>query len=202
MFCRTRVAPHGLSCSDMDSNRNLRGAIFTWRGERLRCASESLLCSRRRPGESAMRGTMMRRTAAETLTTTLRCLHHAWVIAAGFALSLSVGVAGSTKASAPKWDPSQMAVTRCEQELQYRVGREAGGRSPQVVIDYRRAQVRPASNAETRVSGSARYSAMPMIAAATSPLIARSTVEPDRPADYRWAGPSWGGPVSGSWVRP
>ena len=90
----------------------------------------------------------MTRTFAGTLTTAL---------AAGVTLCLSVGVAGSTPSSGPKWDPNQMAVNRCQQELNYRVGRDAGGRSPQVVIDSRRAQVRPASNTETRVSGSARY---------------------------------------------
>ena len=137
----------------------------------------------------------MRKTTAETLTTTLRRLNHSGVIAAGFALSLSVGVAGSTKASGPKWDPSQMAVTRCEQELQYRVGREAGGRSPQVAIDSRRAQVRQASHAETRVSGPARYmrDSNDRGRDLTFDCTFNSRIGSTQ-ATYRWAGPGWGGP--------
>ena len=137
----------------------------------------------------------MKRTTTHTVTTTFRRVIHSWGIAAGLALTLSVGVAGSTASSGPKWDPNQMAVNRCEQELKYRVGRDAGGRSPEVVIDARRAQVRPVSNAETRVSGSARYlrDASDRGRDLTFDCTFNSRTG-STSATYRWAGPSWGGP--------
>ena len=71
-------------------------------------------------------------------------------------LGLSLALLGPPPASA-QWDPRDEAVGRCQQELQYRMGREVGGRQPNASIDERRAQITRVSNTEARVRGNGRY---------------------------------------------
>jgi hypothetical protein len=55
------------------------------------------------------------------------------------------------------WDPSNSAMSRCQQEVEYRMGRDVGGRQPNASIDERRAQVQRQSNGDVRVRGNGRY---------------------------------------------
>ena len=55
------------------------------------------------------------------------------------------------------WDPSSSAMSRCQQELEYRMGRDVGGRQPNASIDERRAQTQRQSNGDVRVRGNGRY---------------------------------------------
>ena len=71
-------------------------------------------------------------------------------------LGLALALLGPPPASA-QWDPRDEAVGRCQQELQYQMGREVGGRQPNASIDERRAQITRVSNTETRVRGNGRY---------------------------------------------
>jgi Ricin-type beta-trefoil lectin domain-like len=59
--------------------------------------------------------------------------------------------------AAAQWDPRDAALSRCQQELQYRMAREAGGRQPSASIDERRVQVNRVSNNEVRLRGNGRY---------------------------------------------
>jgi hypothetical protein len=52
---------------------------------------------------------------------------------------------------------SQVAINRCEQELQYRMGRDVGGREPDAWVDERTTQVSQPSNNETNIKGSGRF---------------------------------------------
>jgi hypothetical protein len=63
----------------------------------------------------------------------------------------------SARPASAQWDPRDAALSRCQQELQYRISREAGGRQPDASIDERRAQISQLSNNETRVRGTGRY---------------------------------------------
>jgi hypothetical protein len=72
------------------------------------------------------------------------------------ALAVAFVLAGARPASAQS-DPRDAALSRCQQELQYRMGREAGGRQPDAAIDERRTQVNQLSSGETRVRGNGRY---------------------------------------------
>ncbi len=63
----------------------------------------------------------------------------------------------SPPSASAQWDPRDEAVGRCQQELQYRMGREVGGRQPNASIDERRAQITRVSNTEARVRGNGRY---------------------------------------------
>ncbi len=56
-----------------------------------------------------------------------------------------------------QWNPGQVAINRCRQELQYKLSREVGGRQPDVWVDEQTMQTRQASNSETRVNGNGRY---------------------------------------------
>jgi hypothetical protein len=56
-----------------------------------------------------------------------------------------------------QWDPRDAALSRCQQELQYRMAREAGGRQPSASIDERRVQFNQASTSEGRLRGNGRY---------------------------------------------
>ena len=71
-------------------------------------------------------------------------------------LGLALALLGPPPALA-QWDSRDEAVGRCQQELQYRMGREVGGRQPNASIDERRAQITPVSNTEARVRGNGRY---------------------------------------------
>ena len=71
-------------------------------------------------------------------------------------LAIGVVLAGARPASA-QWDPRDAALSRCQQELQYRISREAGGRQPDTSIDERGAQINQLSNGEVRVRGKGRY---------------------------------------------
>ena len=70
-------------------------------------------------------------------------------------LAVALVLAGARPASAQ--DPRDAALSRCQQELQYRMGREAGGRQPDAAIDERRTQINQLSSGETRVRGNVRY---------------------------------------------
>lgn len=70
------------------------------------------------------------------------------------ALVLSLAV--PALASAQQWDPRDAAISRCSQELQYRMSRDVGGRQPDARIDERRSQFNQ-SGTETRVRGNGRY---------------------------------------------
>lgn len=72
-------------------------------------------------------------------------------------LGIAIALASVRLASAQQWDPRDSAVSRCQQELQFQMGREAGGRQPDATIDDRRAQITRLSNTETRVRGNGRY---------------------------------------------
>lgn len=48
-------------------------------------------------------------------------------------------------------------IRRCESELEFRMGREAGGRRPEAGVDYRRARVRQESGSRVTVRGSGNY---------------------------------------------
>jgi Ricin-type beta-trefoil lectin domain-like len=71
-------------------------------------------------------------------------------------LAIAFVVAGARPASA-QWDARDAALSRCQQELQYRISREAAGRQPDTSIDDRRAQINQLSTGETRVRGTGRY---------------------------------------------
>ena len=49
------------------------------------------------------------------------------------------------------------AIRRCESELEFRIGRETGGRRPDVGVDYRRARVRQESGSTVSVRGTGLY---------------------------------------------
>jgi Ricin-type beta-trefoil lectin domain-like len=66
-------------------------------------------------------------------------------------------VLSGARPASTQWDPRDAALSRCQQELQYRMGREAGGKQPDASIDERRAQINQLSNGETRVRGNGRY---------------------------------------------
>ena len=83
-------------------------------------------------------------------------LSRLWARAVLSTLAVSVVFFSARPASA-QWDPRDAAVSRCQQELQYRIGREAGGRQPDASIDERRVQMNQLSNGETRVRGTGRY---------------------------------------------
>jgi hypothetical protein len=72
-------------------------------------------------------------------------------------LAIAIVLAGPRSASAGQWDPRDSAVSRCQQELQYRMGRESSGRQPDAALDERRLQITRASNSETRVRGNGRF---------------------------------------------
>ena len=74
----------------------------------------------------------------------------------GISIGLALALFSAPSASA-QWDPRDEAVGRCQQELQYRMGREVGGRQPSASIDERRAQITRVSNTEARVRGNGRY---------------------------------------------
>lgn len=79
-------------------------------------------------------------------------MHSGVITSLGLALALL-----SPPPAAAQWDPRDEAVGRCQQELQYRMGREVGGRQPNASIDERRAQITRVSNTEARVRGNGRY---------------------------------------------
>ena len=60
-------------------------------------------------------------------------------------LAVAVVLAGARPASA-QWDARDAAISRCQQELQYLMGREAGGRQPDASLDERRSQINQLSN--------------------------------------------------------
>jgi Ricin-type beta-trefoil lectin domain len=79
-------------------------------------------------------------------------MHSGAITSLGLALALLSPLPASAQ-----WDPRDEAVGRCQQELQYRMGREVGGRQPNASIDERRAQIARVSNTEARVRGNGRY---------------------------------------------
>jgi Ricin-type beta-trefoil lectin domain-like len=79
-------------------------------------------------------------------------MHSGVITSLGLVLALL-----SPPPAAAQWDPRDEAVGRCQQELQYRMGREVGGRQPNASIDERRAQITRVSNTEARVRGNGRY---------------------------------------------
>ena len=72
------------------------------------------------------------------------------VVAAG-------AVMGDGRVRAQSWNPNQQAVDRCEQELLFRMGREAGGREPQAGIEFRSLDVRPQGRTGVAVNGRGHY---------------------------------------------
>ena len=83
---------------------------------------------------------------------TFNAMHSGVITSLGLALALLIPPPASAQ-----WDPRDEAVGRCQQELQYRMGREVGGRQPNASIDERRAQITRVSNTEARVRGNGRY---------------------------------------------
>jgi len=79
-------------------------------------------------------------------------MHSGVITSLGLVLALL-----SPPPAAAQWDPRDEAVGRCQQELQYRMGREVSGRQPNASIDERRAQITRVSNTEARVRGNGRY---------------------------------------------
>ncbi len=112
----------------------------------------------------------------------------------GFVLA----VAGVVPAAADQ-DPNWVAKDRCDSQLTYQIGREAGGAVPDAGIDYRQARVSRLSSTKTGVAGSGLYR--------------RDRYDRGRPYDYkcvfntrtgaatasyRWTGPAFG-PIDNSW---
>ena len=114
---------------------------------------------------------------------------------AAVSLLMAAGVVITHGAAfAQQWDPGQLAVDRCKQELLFKMGREVGGRSPQSDLDTRGLDVRQVSNTEVGVRGRGNYR--------------RDSLDRGRPytfdctfntrsgatrADYRWTGGFSGG---------
>jgi hypothetical protein len=110
---------------------------------------------------------------------------------AGPALCGVVGLSAS--GAGQQWDQSQLAADRCQQELQYRIGREVGGRQPDVWLDERRMNVDRRSNSEIRVTGVGRY--MRDRNDRGRDLSYDCTYNSRNNsirADYRWTGSGWG----------
>ena len=89
----------------------------------------------------------------EALVMTTRGSVRAIGLAPGVAVLLIVGT-HAVSAQRPSRDD---AFSVCQQELQYRMSREIGGRQPDAYVDERRTQISQASNSETRVRGNGRY---------------------------------------------
>ena len=108
-------------------------------------------------------------------------------------LGIVVALYSPTSASA-QWDPRDEAVGRCQQELQYRMGREVGGRQPNASIDERRAQITRVSNTEARVRGNGRYmrdnNDRGRDFSFDCTFNSRNNTAR---ATYNWSGPGWGG---------
>ena len=90
----------------------------------------------------------------------MRSHHRVSRTLAGVAVSLLM-VAGAVlthgAAFAQQWDPGQLAVDRCSQELLFKMGREVGGRSPATDVDTRGLDLRQVSNMEVGVRGRGNY---------------------------------------------
>jgi hypothetical protein len=69
---------------------------------------------------------------------------------------VAVGALSATAAAAQSQD-ELVATRRCESELNFVIGRDAGGRSPDAVIDTRRVQSRQTSNTQFELTGPGRY---------------------------------------------
>jgi hypothetical protein len=113
-----------------------------------------------------------------------------FALAAGAAACAATGV--SAASAAQQWDQTQLAVDRCQQELQYRIGREVGGRQPDVWLDERRMNVDRRSNAEMRVTGVGRYmrdrNDRGRDLSFDCTYISRNN---SARAEYRWTGSGW-----------
>ena len=100
----------------------------------------------------------------------------------------------SPPSASAQWDPRDEAVGRCQQELQYRMGREVGGRQPNASIDERRAQITRVSNTEARVRGNGRYmrdnNDRGRDFSFDCTFNSRNNTAR---ATYNWSGPGWGG---------
>lgn len=119
--------------------------------------------------------------------------------AIGIALALCSARPASAQSSA-QWDPRSSAFSRCQQELEYRMGRESGGRQPNASVDERRAHITRVSNSETRIRGTGRY--MRDYNDRGREFTFECTYN-DRDnsarATYNWTGSGWGG---GQYLNP
>jgi hypothetical protein len=110
--------------------------------------------------------------------------------------AIAVALASARPASA-QWDPRDAAVSRCQQELQYRMRREAGGRQPDAAIEERRAQINQLSNGETRVRGNGRYTRDNNDRGRDFTFdCTYNNRNNSARATYNWSGSGWGGQLT------
>jgi Ricin-type beta-trefoil lectin domain len=112
----------------------------------------------------------------------------------GVITSLGLALALLSLPASAQWDPRDEAVGRCQQELQYRMGREVGGRQPNASIDERRAQITRVSNTEARVRGNGRYMRDSNDRGRDFSLDCTfNSSNNTARATYNWSGAGWGG---------
>jgi hypothetical protein len=87
----------------------------------------------------------------------MRTTMGAWAGAGVLALGLAAAGGLGTDVVAQSWDASRAAVNSCEQELEFRLGRDAGGRAPAAGVDFKSLDVRPAGRNATAVNGRGTY---------------------------------------------
>jgi hypothetical protein len=108
-------------------------------------------------------------------------------------LATAAFVVAARPASA-QWDPRDAALSRCQQELQYRIARESGGQQPSASIDERRVQFNQGPNGEVRLRGNGRYMRdFNDRGREFSFECTYSDRNNSARATYNWSGSGWGG---------
>jgi hypothetical protein len=95
-------------------------------------------------------------------------------------------------AAQQQWNARQIAINRCEQELQLQMGREAGGRSPDAWIDPRRVEVNQNADGRVPVRGTGRFLRDANDRGREFTFECSAPTRGQVRATYRWTGPSFG----------
>jgi hypothetical protein len=90
--------------------------------------------------------------------TTLTSLLVPALVSSAFVGTIVVAAVAPAAAQRDYRDQTDRAIRRCEDELQFRMRRDVGGRSAEATVDYRRADVRQRGRDEYEIDGPGFYS--------------------------------------------